>query len=174
MRQRPVSLGLEESAREFKKLYDTFGWEEVLENIQDKLPVTSATLQYNTSTFTGWGTPVGVLETFDTAVFSVRNRSEEQYLEKIRCVILKEDRYGEILADETQDGFHIAPGETKEITFHFTEPVSNKAGDKLYFAFECDQLVAIYGGDSGVNLNAPDYGNVIYRANSGTPPFAGR
>ena len=164
--------GLEESAREFKKLYDTFGWEEVLENIQDKLPVTSATLQYNTSTFTGWGTPVGVLETFDTAVFSVRNRSEEQYLEKIRCVILKEDRYGEILADETQDGFHIAPGETKEITFHFTEPVSNEAGDKLYFAFECDQLVAIYGGDSGVNLNAPDYGNVIYRANSGTPPFA--
>lgn len=162
---------LQETADDYRILEAEFSREDRLGKMQDLLPTPKTSLQYNSSTFTGWAAPVGKVKDFDTIFFSVKNRSEDTPIEKIRCVIARENQDGEILADETQTGWHILPGETNEIEFHLSQVVENAEEANLYFGFECEQFVSIYAGSTGINLNAPDYGSVCYNSNGGKPPF---
>nr|MBQ4458413.1 hypothetical protein [Clostridia bacterium] len=159
-------LSLNKSADRLDYLCESFDEREVLDNQQDPLPVANPKLKYDYSTFYGWAFPIGKVQDFDTAVFTIHNRDTEGYIESVRCIVAVEDRAGEILIDETQTGFHIAPDATEKITFIFSKPIENAEGKNLYFAYECDYWNGIIGGDTIANLNPPDYGVVCYSSGS--------
>ncbi len=161
-------LSLSKSADRLDYLCESFDEREVLDNQQDLLPVANPKLKYDYSTFYGWAFPIGKVQDFDTAVFTIHNRDTEGYIESVRCIVAVEDRAGEILIDETKTGFHIAPDATEKITFIFSKPIENAEGKNLYFAYECDYWNGIIGGDTIANLNPPDYGIVCY--SSGATP----
>lgn len=159
-------ISLNKSADRLGFLCKSFDEREVLTNQQDLIPVPNPTLRYDYGTFYGWGFPIGVVQDFDTAIFTIHNRDTEGCIESIRCIVAVEDKTGEILVDETHTGLHIAPDASETITFIFAKPIENAERKKLYFAYECDYWNGIIGGDTGVNLNPPDYGVVCYHAGS--------
>ena len=116
------------------------------------------------------GCPIDCPTDFDTLMLTIKNRSQEKYLENVRCFITEDDRSGAILIDETMTDVHIAPGEWKKIEFHFSQVIDNSEGNKLYAGFSCDQYIAFMGGSTGIILRPPDYGVVTY--NSGTPSIS--
>ena len=155
------------NVEEWGALVAEFEKEPILINVQNPLPVISPTEKYDYSTFTGWSFPIGCPTDFDTLVFTIKNRSQEDYLENVRCFITEVDRSGVILIDEVMRDAHIAPGEWKRIEFHFSRLIDNAEGNELYVGFSCDQYIAFMGGSTGIVLRPPEYGVVCY--NSGTP-----
>ena len=153
---------------EWGMLVDQFEKEDIYINQQNPLPVTHVEERYNTSTFLGWACPIGHPADFDTLIFSVKNRSEEDYVENVRCVISIGDRAGEIIADEVMSDVHIAPGEWRRIEFQFKQVIENLEEAELYAGFSCDQYVSFLGGHTGTILRPPSYGFVTY--NSTTSP----
>lgn len=158
------------AVEEWGALVDEFEKEPTYINKQNPLPVVSLTERYDYSTFTGWACPIDCPTDFDTLIFTIKNRSQEEYLENVRCFITEDDRSGAILIDETMTDVHIAPGEWKKIEFHFSQVIDNSEGNKLYAGFSCDQYIAFMGGSTGIILRPPDYGVVTY--NSGTPSIS--
>lgn len=146
----------------WRYLVDAFGREKIYIDQQTPFPIASVSEMYNKSTFIGWGFPAGKLKPFDTMIFRIKNRNETEYVEQVRCIIARKDKAGDILADETMTGLHIAPGEWRRIEFHFSEMIRNKEENELYAAFVCDGYISFMGGNCGVNLNPPDYGVVTY------------
>lgn len=150
----------------------SFDYTSFTDNIQNLIPGTAPYLNYKTSTFIGWASPIGPAKDFNTVVFHIAARAEnEAVIDKIRCVVLVFDKAGEILADETQDGFNIEPGEDREIHFRLPVTIANDEGLELYAGFICDRYISVYTSSVDVNLNNPDYGKVTYISNGGTPPF---
>lgn len=157
---------LNESAARLGFLCQSFDEKDVLSNQQDYLPVPNPTLKYDYSTFYGWSFPIGRVQDFDTAIFTIHNRDTEGCVESIRCIVAEEDRNGEILVDETHSGLHIAPDATETITFRFSNTIENAEGKNLYFGYECDYWNGVIGGETTTNLNPPNYGNVCYHCGS--------
>ena len=139
---------------------------------QDLIPLlpSSASWRYTTSTFHGWGAPIGSVQEFDALTFRIRNRStNEGYIEKIRCFVTDWNKTGEVIADVLSEGWHIAPGEECDIVFALKTKISNSEGNKLWAGFLCDQYIDVWAGGTGVNLNAPDYGKVAYASEANLP-----
>lgn len=155
------------NVEEWGALVAEFEKEPILINVQNPLPVISPTERYDYSTFTGWSCPIGRPTDFDTLIFAIKNRSQEEYLENVRCFITEADRSGVVLIDEVMRDAHIAPGEWKRIEFHFSRIIDNAEENELYVGFSCDQYIAFMGGSTGIVLRPPEYGVVCY--NSGTP-----
>lgn len=154
-----------------ESLAHSFSEQPVMENVQDLIPVINPKPTYSTSSFTGWAGPIGAAQNFNTLIFEIINRDTNPgYLETIRCVISVFDRDGEVLMDETQTGFHIAPGERRKVAFRFTKPIANAEGAALFAGFTCDQWITVVYGSTGINLNAPDYGHVCYTSHNAEPP----
>ena len=149
---------------EWRLLVDQFEKEDVYVNEQNPLPVTNVVERYNHSTFIGWGCPVGHPTDFDTMIFSIKNRSSENYLENVRCIVAVGSRSGEILADEIMTDVHLAPGEWRQIEFHFSSVIENAEEAELYAGFSCDQFVSFMGGHTGTILRPPAYGVVSYNS----------
>jgi hypothetical protein len=95
---------------EWGALVDEFEKEPIHINVQNPLPVITPTERYDYSTFTGWSCPIGKPTDFDTLIFTIRNRNQEEYLENVRCFITEDDRSGAVLIDEVMSDVHIAPG----------------------------------------------------------------
>ena len=152
---------------EWGALVDEFEKEPIHINVQNPLPVITPTERYDYSTFTGWSCPIGKPTDFDTLIFTIRNRNQEEYLENVRCFITEDDRSGAVLIDEVMSDVHIAPGAWKKVEFHFSRVIDNAEGNELYAGFSCDQYIAFMGGSTGIILRPPEYGVVAY--NSGTP-----
>jgi len=153
-----------QNVEQWEPLVDQFELEEVYVNQQNPLPVINVVERYNYSTFVGWACPIGHPTDFDTLIFSIKNRSTENYLEKVRCIVALHDKQGDILADEVIDGVHIAPGEWKRIEFHFSSVIENADESELYAGFSCDQHIAFMGGHTNTILRPPTYGVVTYVA----------
>lgn len=152
---------------EWSALVDEFEKEPILINEQNPIPVLNPTERYDYSTFVGWSCPIGCPTDFDTLIFTIKNRSTEDYLENVRCFITEDDRSGAVLIDEVMSDVHIAPGEWRKIEFHFSRIIDNAEGNKLYAGFSCDQYIAFMGGSTEIILRPPEYGVVAY--NSGNP-----
>lgn len=145
-------------------LVDEFEEKGIYINEQNPLPVTHVEERYNSSTFIGWACPIGHPTDFDTMIFSIKNRSEENYLENVRCFVTLGDRTGEIIAEEVMSDVHIAPGEWKKIEFHFSKVIKNTEEAELYAGFSCDQHISFMGGHTGTILRPPTYGVVTYNS----------
>ena len=158
------------SVEEWSALVDEFEKEAIYVNEQNPLPVTHVEERYNNSTFLGWACPIGHPTDFDTMIFSVKNRSEENYVEYVRCFITLGDRTGDILVDEVMEDVHIAPGEWRRIEFRFSKVIDNAEEAELYAGFSCDQYVSFLGGHTGTILRPPTYGVVSYNS-TGTPTY---
>ena len=152
------------NVEEWGKLVGQFEKEDIYVNEQNPLPVMNVVERYNHSTFIGWACPVGHPTDFDTMIFTIKNRSTENYLENVRCIVAIGDRSGEILADEVMTDVHLAPGEWRKIEFHFSQVIENSEETELYAAFSCDQHVAFMGGHTGTILRPPAYGVVTYNS----------
>lgn len=155
---------------EWDALMSEFEKEDFLDNQQNPLPVISAVEKYTTSTFIGWACPIGKAKDFDTLVFSIKNRTEDKYVENVRCFVTLTDKAGDVLADEVMQDVHIAPGEWRKIEFRFSKVIDNTEENELYAGFACDQYVSFMGGETGIILQPPAYGVVTYNA-SGTPSY---
>jgi len=153
-----------QSVEQWHMLVDQFEKEDIYINQQNPLPVTHVEERYNNSTFLGWACPIGHPTDFDTLIFSVKNRSTENYVENVRCVVALEDRAGEILVDEVMTDLHIAPGEWRRIEFQFSQVIANEEEAELYAGFSCDQYVSFLGGHTGTVLRPPTYGVVSYNS----------
>ena len=157
-----------QSVEQWQMLVDQFEKEDIYINQQNPLPVINVEERYNNSTFIGWACPIGHPTNFDTLIFSVKNRSAENYVENVRCIVAIGDRAGEILVDEVMSDLHIAPGEWRRIEFQFSQVIANEEEAELYAGFSCDQYVSFLGGHTGTILRPPTYGVVTY--NSTTSP----
>ena len=155
---------------QWKSLVDQFSKENILVNLQNPLPVTHVEERYNNSSFIGWACPIGHPTDFDTLVFSIKNRSQENYLEHVRCIVSLQDRNGDVLADEVMSDLHIAPGEWRRIEFHFSKVIDNVNEQELYAGFSCDQYISFMGGTTGTVLYPPAYGMVCYNS-TGNPSY---
>lgn len=166
---REVEKNIKESLAKLKNSFQD-SW--AVSDEQNLVPVSYAVLSYTTSTFTGWAAPIGKAKHFNTLVFTIENRKENNaYIEKIRCVVSVNNHKGAILADETREGFHIKSGERRKIEFRFSTPIENENSVELYAGFTCDQHISVMFGNTGKNLNPPDYGAVCYICQAGDGPF---
>lgn len=156
---------------QWKMLVDQFQKEDIYINKQNPLPVTDVVERYNYSTFIGWACPIGHPTDFDTLIFSVKNRSTEDYVENVRCFITLGNREGDVLMDEVMSNVHIAPGEWRKIEFHFSKLIENTEEAELYAGFSCDQQVSFMGGSCGTILRPPTYGVVAYNSTD-SPSYA--
>ena len=154
----------EERLREVEKwedLVDQFDTEDIYINEQNPFPVLHPEERYNYSTFIGWACPIGRPTDFDTLIFSIKNRSTENYLENVRCIVAIGSKDGEILADEVMSDVHIAPGEWRRIVFTFSNVIENAEENELYAGFSCDQHIAYMGGATGTVLRPPTTTDVV-------------
>jgi len=149
---------------EWELLVDEFEKEDIYINEQNPLPVNNVVERYNNSTFIGWACPIGHPTDFDTLIFSIKNRSPENYVEYVRCFITLGSRDGEVLIDEVMADVHIAPGEWRRVEFHFSGVIENTEEAELYAGFSCDQHVSFMGGYTDTILRPPAYGVVTYNA----------
>jgi len=149
---------------EWELLVDEFEKEDIYINEQNPLPVNNVVERYNYSTFIGWACPIGHPTDFDTLIFSIKNRSSENYVEYVRCFITLGSCAGEVLIDEVMSDVHIAPGEWRRVEFHFSRVIENTEEAELYAGFSCDQHISFMGGYTGTILRPPSYGVVTYNA----------
>jgi hypothetical protein len=149
---------------EWELLVDEFEKEDIYINEQNPLPVNNVVERYNYSTFVGWACPIGHPTDFDTLIFSIKNRSSENYVEYVRCFITLGSCAGEVLIDEVMSDVHIAPGEWRRVEFHFSRVIENTEEAELYAGFSCDQHISFMGGYTGTILRPPSYGVVTYNA----------
>ena len=156
----------------WKPLVDQFGEEDIYINQQNPLPVLTVEEKYNYSTFIGWACPIGHPTDFDTLIFTIKNRSAENYLENVRCVVAVGSKDGELLADEVMSDVHIAPGEWRRIEFHFSNVIENADEDELYAGFACDQYISFMGGSTGTILRPPTTGDVVRYIPAETPSYS--
>ena len=164
----------EERLQEVEKwegLVDQFDTEDIYINEQNPFPVLNPETRYDYSTFIGWACPIGRPTDFDTLIFSIKNRSTENYLENVRCIVAIGGRDGDILADEVMSDVHIAPGEWRRIVFTFSSVIENAEENELYAGFSCDQQIAYMGGATGTVLRPPTTGDVLRYISSEYPSY---
>lgn len=87
------------------------------------------------STFSGWSCPIGMPQNFNAIRFRVRAR--DNAITQIRCVV-RINALGTILQDKTIT-LNILPGESEYVTVLFNEIIENITGEKLFFAYYCNQ-----------------------------------
>lgn len=169
-----VTADHEARLREVEKwgdLVDQFDTEDIYINEQNPFPVLHPEERYDYSTFIGWACPIGHPTDFDTLIFSIKNRSAENYLENVRCIVAIGSKDGEILADEVMSDVHIAPGEWKRIVFTFSSVIENAEENELYAGFSCDQHIAYMGGATGTVLRPPTTSDVVRYNPTETPSY---
>gem|GEM_PF-659111 len=150
-----------QNVEQWEGLVDQFDTEDIYINEQNPFPVLNPKTRYDYSTFIGWVCPIGRPTDFDTLIFSIKNRSTENYLENVRCIVAIGSKDGEILADEVMSDVHIAPGEWRRIVFTFSSVIENAEENELYAGFSCDQHIAYMGGDTGTVLRPPTTSDVV-------------
>lgn len=87
----------------------------------------------NTSTFSGWGSPVGVRAAFNYVSFTVNPWDATAPITKIRLRIRENDSTGTILHDVTQDVTLIAAGGAQTVEFLLAQTINTST--PLYVEF---------------------------------------
>lgn len=129
-----------------------------------------ATFRDISSTYSGWGAPVGVRANFNTVKIRVEARSTNTVnITRIRFFITQNDKDGTILADKIVTGLSIAPGASQYVSVTFDTTIS-PGSTPLFLLYKADQYVDLYGlsGGSTIPYPNPTYGNYAYTAGSST------
>ena len=148
----------------YSPINESFTYSQGIKNVKDLIPTPFTSWQHTTSTFSGWGAPIGKAQNFNTLVFKIRNRaSNTQPITSIRAGITIFGATGTLVVDKLIDTFNILPGEEKLVYFDFGQNIPNDAMDELWAYFKCNQLIDVQYGTTAYNLNAPTYGNVYYQ-----------
>jgi lysophospholipase L1-like esterase len=104
-------------------------------------PEENALWANTTSTFSGWGTPIGTPQNFEGLRFRVRARAEE--ITSIRVRIYEVDVSGALLHDQTLT-VSVPATESRYITVLFPE-IENDAAQKIFLLYNCNQFVDRWG-----------------------------
>ena len=149
----------------YNPINESFTYSQGIKNVKDLVPaVGGQSWQYTTSTFSGWGAPIGKAQNFNTLVFKIRNRAANTLpVTQIRAGISVFSSAGASVVDKLIDTFNILPGEEKLVYFDFGQNIPNTAMDELWAYFKCNQLIDVTVVTTASNLNAPNYGNVCYQ-----------
>lgn len=104
----------------------------------------SASWTSESSTFTGWGSPIGHPQNIDAISFRVKPWDGTSPITQVRILIWEDDINGTLLLDEIVD-VEVATGEDKLIRHVLSERLEN-AGDEQLFAFlRADGKMGRYG-----------------------------
>lgn len=92
---------------------------------------------YTSSTFSGWGSHIGVHNDFDTIGFMVRARAANTSpITKVKVMLLQE----EVLLREYTLNVNIPAGTIANLTWTLPYPIKNTSNKPYQFAFQCDKL----------------------------------
>ena len=163
-----VEAAIEKTYEKVNEVYnpinESFTYSHSIKNVKDLLPAYSPSWQYTVSTFSGWGAPIGKPQNFNTLVFKIRNRATNTLpITSIRAGVTIFGKSGASVVDRLISTLNILPGEEKLVYFDFGQNIPNTAMDELWAYFKCNQYIDVSSGGAGVNLNAPNYGNVHYQ-----------
>lgn len=109
--------------------------------VAEPIALGSAGILHSSSTFSGWGNPIGNPKNFNKLTFKVGAR---QNISLIKVVIRSVNKTGTILASKDVV-VNIVSGDTQLVTVLFDSTILNTGGDQLYFMFAADGYVTDYG-----------------------------
>ncbi|NHE57949.1 SGNH/GDSL hydrolase family protein [Cyclobacterium plantarum] len=124
---------------------NTYIKESISTDITPTFDEDSAQWLNTTSTFSGWGTAIGMPQNFNSVYVKVRARDTE--ITKIRFRVFVGDATGAVLKDKILN-VSILPFETKDILCVFDDLIENATGEKLFLIWQCNQFVDRYGASS--------------------------
>jgi lysophospholipase L1-like esterase len=149
------------SAGELMPLVATEGIQ--LDNAEESFPEAEAGWVLTTSTFSGFGTPVGVRQNFDAV--KVRIRARATPITEMRIQVREQTKSGTILADKTLS-VNISASTAEYVTFVFDSPIVNSGAVPLYVMYAANQFSDGYADISGGLLYpTPTYGSSSYDTN---------
>lgn len=120
--------------------------------------ISSAAWNHATSTFSGWGSPIGTQQNFNAVKFKIRARSSNSVnITKIKCIITQGNKSGTILGQKEIDNLNIAPGVEQWITVMFDSTIVNADANILMFFFLCDTFVDLFSILNAISTPAPCY-----------------
>jgi len=103
-----------------------------------------ASLQYVTSTFSGWGSYIGTPQNFNGIKFRVRNRSTNTAnLTQINVYLMVGSKTGTQLASGSL-AVNIAPGADSDVIWSIGSTIANAASDQMYFIYQCDKIIDLH------------------------------
>lgn len=103
------------------------------------------TAQNGSSTFSGWGSHIGVRKNFNAAEICVINRGTAP-ITTVRVAMFIGEYNGTKIGDNTIAGLNIAPGEKRFIAVKLmTDLYANANNDVMFCQYWCDQLVTRWG-----------------------------
>ncbi|MEN9919689.1 MAG: hypothetical protein RL662_2125 [Bacteroidota bacterium] len=121
---------------------------------------------YDTSTFCGWASYIGIANNINGVLFNIKNR-DKSALTKVRLRIKSGGYNGAVLADIIKDIF-VSPNENKDISFNF-KLIENAENAPLWVEYATDRLSTILRIPGMKYPYTPDagYGKVMYTTNTG-------
>lgn len=160
----PIKIDESENLR--ADLYQGTVGLEIYDNIFEPISYASSGWMFNYSTFSGWGSPIGMPQNFNGVKMRLRARSTP--VTSIRIALFVGNKSGTVLVDRTL-AITINANEAKEIVFDLGETIANTNGDKLYFAYYCNQLIDCYAISSALPYTvAGGYGVAAYKTGGST------
>jgi lysophospholipase L1-like esterase len=128
-------------------------------NIYESFPESSAVFESLSTTFSGWGTPIGKPTNFNTIKFRVEPMTgSANPITKVRYWIVQDNPTGSTLATGYITGLSITSGTSQYITATLSTTVLNSSNSNIWFFWKADQVANRYG-TLGVYLSS------IYGAN---------
>lgn len=110
-----------------------------------------ASVIYNSSVFSGWSTPIGMPQNFNSIRFRVRAR--ETTITSIRCRI-RVGSTGATFADKTVT-VNISPNQEADVVVVFDSVIANAGVEKLHFSWQSNQFAGLFGV-AGSNVVFPE------------------
>lgn len=136
--------------------------------VAEPVQKSSGVWNFTTSTFSGWGFPIGVWANFNRVTFRLRARSTA--ITQIVCAVRSKNGGGTILAQQTLNT-NIAAGTAADVTVDFGSNIANSTNDSLYFQYAANQLVDAYQVPSVYAI--PPYGVATFTTNGQTATMNG-
>lgn len=115
------------------------------------------------STFSGWGEPVGILPSGDNA-FGFKVRARATAIKRIRFTIYDTNPNGTILADVYKD-VNIAPNTEANVVMRLPSVFDNSAGKQCFAMYRCDQLCDLWAAKLPWVYPVPTYPGSYYSTN---------
>jgi lysophospholipase L1-like esterase len=109
-------------------------------NAYEPVVKSAAIFRDTTSTFSGWGFPIGSPQNFDSIIFRLRTRSNA--VTKI-AYSLYTGGFSTVVLEKTID-VNLAANTAFDITIVFDSLVANSADADLYFFYRCNQFIDHY------------------------------
>lgn len=97
--------------------------------------------QYQSSTFCGWASYIGIIHNFNAIKINIKN-NDEAIMTKARLRVKSGGYSGAILADTTLN-IVIEPGENKDVVFVFSK-IENSVNENIWIEYATDKLSSLF------------------------------